>query len=122
MLDEDDEREYGLKEKYEYELPGEPLNPSGEPLGKVLFTNPSVVPSDIKPLSDKEFTGLGYLKYWLLSCIIMLIFGLTFEFGILGKDGKEGPLCQYLPQNKMCYYLAGVAPTTSGKPAPFSVK
>lgn len=109
----DDEKDFGIKEKYEYELPGEPLNPSGEPLGKSFFTNPSVVPPDVKYIDPKEYSGLGYFKYWFLSCAVMLVLCLIFEFGLLGKDGKEGPLCQYLPQNKVCYYLAGVAPKTS---------
>lgn len=121
MLDEENEKKIRIKEKYEYELPGEPLNSSGEPLSKTFFTNPSIISSDVKPFSEKEYAGFSYLKYWFISCIIMLIFGLTFEFGILGKDGKEGPLCQYLPQNKMCYYLAGVAPK-SEKPIPSSTK
>ncbi|MDI2113267.1 hypothetical protein [Commensalibacter nepenthis] len=116
-----DKKDFGIKEEYEYELPGQPLNPSDEPLGRSFFSNPSDVPADAKYLNTDEYTNLGYLKYWLVACVVMLVLGLTFEFGILGKDGKEGPLCQYLPKNKVCYYMAGVAPKPAN-PAPSSVK
>lgn len=116
----DNKDDFGIKEKYEYELPGEPLNPTGEPLGKSFFSNPSAVPSDVKYIDPNEYSGLGYFKYWFIACILMLVFGLTFEFGILGKNGKEGPLCQYLPKNKVCYYLAG--PASKPVPAPTSTK
>ncbi|MDI2091841.1 hypothetical protein [Commensalibacter oyaizuii] len=110
----DKKNNHHLGEPYEYELPGEPLNPSDEPLGKSFFTHPSVVPDGVKPY-DPHGPVLGFqqLKYWFLACAVMIIFGLVFEFGLLGKEGKEGPLCQYLPKNKVCYYLAGPPPSPS---------
>lgn len=103
----DDER----AEEYEYELPGPALNPSGDPLGVSFFTHPSVVPPGVEPFDSNEKLDFKFLRPWFIGCAVMLVLGLIFEFGLLGKDGKQGALCDYLPANKVCYVLAGPLPS-----------
>lgn len=100
-----------IPEEYEYELPGKPLNHSDEPLGQSFFTDPNEAVFGIKPFDPHKNIPLKTWKPWLIACAVVMCLGLIFEFGILGKNGKQGPLCHYLPQNKVCYILAG--PTVS---------
>lgn len=100
-------------ENYEYELPGEPITHSDKPLGQSLLSDPSTLPADVKPFDPEATFTLKAWRNWFIACAIVLGLGLTFEFGILGKNGKQGPLCQHLPHNKICYVLAGKAPKTS---------
>lgn len=94
-------------DKYEYELLGKSVHSSSESMGESFFTQPSSLDSDIKPLDPNQKIEFATLRPWYIACTFVLVLGLIFEFGILGKNGKQGPLCRYMPKNKVCYVLAG---------------
>ena len=59
---------------------------------------------------------MNYAKYLIINMKVVENFIMDYkdkknlpvdEFGILGKNGKQGPLCRYMPKNKVCYVLAG---------------
>ncbi|CAK7192876.1 hypothetical protein COMNV_01085 [Commensalibacter sp. Nvir] len=109
--DQDD----NFKDSYEYDLPKISSDHSDESLAKGFFTHPSQFSEPVEPFSVKEVNSLKPFKKWLIACVIMIVCGLIFEFGVLGQKGKEGWLCKYLPKNKVCFYLAGPAPFNTVK-------
>lgn len=109
------EKHQAASENYDYELPGTPVYSSRESLGESFFTHPSTISPDIKPFDpDRDLPSLSFRR-WYIACAIVLTLGLIFEFGFLGKDGRQGPLCHYLPKNKACFILAGPAPVVHKK-------
>lgn len=103
------------KEQYEYDLPGEPFHGSEEPMGQDFFSQPSSVPPDVKPFDAKDASGWRVFMPWIIGIILMLIVGGIFEFGILGKNGKQGSLCHSVFSEKICQVLAGPAPSFKDK-------
>ncbi len=105
------ENNSSMSDSYEYELPSNSTRSStDESLGESFFTHPSNILADIKPTDPYEKLDMKAFRPWYIACAVVVILGLIFEFGILGKDGKQGFLCNYLPKNQVCYVLAGPAP------------
>lgn len=102
------------EEDYEYDLPSPPFQESDESLGQRFFTHPSQIPEGIEPFDPERDIKPRSLTPWIMGCVFMIILGGFFEFGILGKDGKKGPLCPIVFSGKICTILAGT-PTSVKK-------